>query len=93
MAKSIMQTEKECFICGTTYDLHEHHCIYGSANRKQSERFGLKIWLCRMHHTGSSGIHFNKELDTKVKKLAQEKFEEVYGANTSFIEIFGKNYK
>lgn len=88
-----MQTEKECFICGTTYDLHEHHCIYGSANRKQSERFGLKIWLCREHHTGSDGVHFNKALDNQVKKLAQERFEEVYGANTSFIEIFGKNYK
>ena len=87
-----MQTEKECFICGTICDLHEHHCIYGSANRKWSERFGLKIWLCREHHTGSAGVHFNRALDNQVKKLAQERFEYVYGANTSFIEVFGRNY-
>lgn len=93
MAKSIMQKERECFICGTAYDLHVHHCIYGSANRKLSDQYGLTIHLCRMHHTGSSGIHFNKALDDQVKKLAQERFEEVYGANKSFVEIFGRNFK
>ena len=93
MAKSIMQSEKQCFICGTTYDLHVHHCIYGSANRKLSDQYGLTIFLCRMHHTGSSGIHFNKALDDQVKKLAQERFEEVYGADKGFVEIFGRNFK
>ena len=93
MAKSIIQEKKECFICGTTYGLELHHCIFGSANRKLSDKYGLTIWLCHEHHTGDSGVHFSKALDDQVKKLAQERFEEVYGGDKSFVEIFGRNYK
>jgi hypothetical protein len=32
-------------------------------------------------------------MDDKLKKYAQERFEAVYGANTSFVEVFGKNFK
>ena len=92
MAKSIIQKEKECFVCKTTYCLEEHHCIYGTANRKLSEKYGLKVWLCHEHHTGTHGVHFNKDLDTHLKKLAQETFETKYGANKRFTEVFGKNY-
>ena len=90
--KSVIQTEKECYVCGTTYNLHDHHIFFGTANRKQSEKYGMKVWLCQEHHTGRSGIHFNKDLDNHVKKLAQQKFEALYGANTSFISVFGRNY-
>lgn len=90
--KSIMQDEKQCFLCGTTLNLHCHHILYGTANRKQSEKYGLKVWLCQEHHTGNTGVHFNKTLDLRLKKLAQEKFNAVYGANKSFLEVFGKNY-
>lgn len=93
MAKSIMQTEKECIVCRTTQNLELHHCIYGSANRKQSDKYGLTVWLCAEHHRGRAGAHFNKVLDAKLKKYAQERFEAVYGANTSFREVFGKNFK
>lgn len=90
--KSIIQTEKECYVCHTTCNLQDHHIIYGTANRKQSEKYGLKVWLCQEHHTGNTGVHFNKTLDLHLKKLAQEKFNAVYGANKSFLEVFGKNY-
>jgi hypothetical protein len=90
--KSIIQTEKECYVCHTTYNLQDHHIIYGTANRKQSEKYGLKVWLCQEHHTGNCGVHFNKTLDMHLKKLAQEKFNDVYGENKSFLEVFGKNY-
>lgn len=92
MARSIIQTEKECYVCGTTYNLHEHHCIYGTANRKQSEKYGLKVWLCLEHHTGQRGVHHNKDLDTQLKKLAQARFEAEYGQNIRFRDVFGKNY-
>lgn len=88
-----MQTmPNECFVCHTPYGLECHHVIYGSANRKLSEKYGLKVNLCHEHHTGSTGVHFNKDMDAKLKKYAQERFEAVYGQNTSFREIFGKNY-
>lgn len=92
MARSIIQTEKECYVCGTTYNLHEHHCIYGTANRKQSEKYGLKVWLCLEHHTGQRGVHHNKDLDIQLKKLAQTRFEAEYGQNIHFRDVFGKNY-
>ena len=89
--KSILQTEKECFVCKTTYGLEEHHCMYGSANRKQSEKYGLKVWLCHEHHRGNSGVHFNKELDLKIKKIAQSTFEREH-TREEFRAIFGKSW-
>ena len=50
--KSILQKEKECYYCKTTLNLEEHHCLYGTANRRIAERFGLKVWLCSEHHRG-----------------------------------------
>lgn len=90
--KSIIQENKECWVCGTTQDIHEHHILYGTANRRLSEKYGLKVWLCGKHHNLSNeGVHFNKELDRSLKVLAQKRFEEEY-PNESFLRIFGRNY-
>lgn len=83
--KSIIQNEKECYICRSPY-VEEHHIFYGTANRKLSEKYGLKIWLCSEHHRGRTGVHFCKELDSEIKDLAEKKFEEVYPFN--FRRIF-----
>ena len=91
--ESVLQEVKECYVCGTTYNLHSHHIIYGTANRKQSEKYGLKVWLCANHHNMSdAGVHFNKDLDLHLKRIAQEKFEGLYGARNEFIRVFGKSY-
>lgn len=92
MARSIIQSEKKCLLCDTTIGLHEHHVVFGNANRKLSEKYGLKVWLCYKHHTGDDGLHFNKDFNEQLRKLAQMKFEEVYGANKCFRDIFGINY-
>ena len=92
--KSIMQEEKRCCICGTTNNLHEHHVIHGNANRKLSEKYGLKVWLCLEHHTGNNGVHNNAYLDDELKKQAEIKWL-LYDYDRSindFIKIFGKNY-
>lgn len=90
--KSIIQTERECYVCGTTQDIHEHHIFEGTANRRQSEKYGMKIFLCGRHHNMSNqGIHFNKELDISVKQMAQEIFEETH-TREEFREIYGKSY-
>lgn len=91
--ESIIQTQKECFICGARDCVHEHHIFAGTSNRKRSERYGLKVYLCGYHHNLSDeGVHFNRELDLKLKRLAQQKFEETYGDRTKFIQEFGKSY-
>ena len=92
MAKSIMQTEKKCYVCGTTCNLHEHHVFPGLANRKQSEKHGFKVYLCGRHHNLSDdGVHFNRELDLRLKRECQAKFEETH-TRKEFMGIIGKNY-
>ena len=87
--KSIIQKNNECWVCKSTYGLHTHH-VFGASNKKASDKYGLTIKLCLLHHTGSEGIHFDREFDFVTKQLAQEKFEEIN--YESFIKIFGRNY-
>ena len=92
MGKSIIvDCMDNCFVCASPYT-EVHHVIYGTANRKLSDKYGLVVPLCHEHHRGQTGVHFNRDFDIALKKLAQEKFNAVYGANKSFLEVFGKNY-
>ena len=89
--KSILASDMDhCIICGAPHP-HVHH-VLGASNRKWSEKYGLKVPLCYLHHNGSNaGVHFDKTLDTALKIMAQRKFEEVY-PELNFMEIFGKSY-
>ena len=89
--KSIIQDNKCCYVCGSTSNLHEHHIFFGSALRKISERYGLKVWLCWYHHTGPEGVHFNKRLDLWLKRIAQSVFEAKHD-RTRFMFLIGRNY-
>lgn len=89
--ESILQIGKRCFVCGVAYGLHCHH-IYGGANRKNSEAYGFKVYLCGKHHNLSNeGVHFNKALDLQLKELCQRTFEETH-TREEFMRIIGKNY-
>lgn len=90
--ESVLQKVKECYVCRTTTNLQDHHICYGTANRKQSEKYGLKVWLCQEHHTGNTGVHFNKDLDIHLKKIAQEHFEAEIGSREDFRASFGRSY-
>ena len=94
MAKSIIQSKKECYITGSIYNLHKHHIFEGTANRKLSEKYGLWIYLrADWHNLSNYGVHFNRELDIKLKKVAQKKWQEYYNkTKEDFIRIFGRNY-
>ena len=90
MPKSIIQKEQCCYLCGTTLLLEEHH-IFGGSNRKLSEKYGLKVYLCANCHRGSTGVHFNKKLMNMLHKIGQRAFELAH-SREEFIELFGKNY-
>ena len=91
--KSILQEEKCCYICGTTRDLHLHHVMYGTANRRLSDEDGLTVYLCQRHHTGMAGVHFNKKIDLTLKAKAEEAYLETYNKTIEdFIARYGKNY-
>lgn len=91
--KSILQENKECYICKTTNWLEAHH-VFGGANRKLSEKYGLKIYLCHRHHNEPpDGIHFDSWLMDRIKQDAQQIFMEHYNKTADeFRQIFGKNY-
>lgn len=97
--KSIMQENwDECFLCGRNRladpcGLEEHH-VFGGANRKFSERYGLKVHICgnRCHRNGAEAIHRNKMVNLSIKIAAQKVFEDVHGSREEFRNIFGKNY-
>lgn len=92
MAKSVLQSERECFICGRIDNLHKHHVFYGTSNRSNSEKHGLWVYLCYEHHNGSDeGVHFNKETDMNLKCYAQGIFERNH-SREEFRSIFGKSY-
>lgn len=89
---SILQKSRECLVCRDINNLHVHHVFYGTANRKNSEKYGMKVYLCPRHHNGSNySVHFNKMLDLKVKQLAQEAFEKTH-TREEFRAIFGKSW-
>ena len=97
--KSIIQDKHECFICRTNYDvettvgLHDHHIFEGNSRRKQSEKYGLKVYLCHRHHVTDPrySVHYQKQLDLELKQLAQKKFEELH-SHEEFIKHFIKSY-
>lgn len=97
--KSIMQKEKVCFLCGESIPfgyfngLEEHH-VFGGSNRKNSEKRGLKVWLCgeSCHRTGSTSVHVNRVIDVCIKQKAQSLYEERYGSREDFIREFGKSW-
>lgn len=98
--RSIMQKKNgTCYLCRKLYGddskkdiIHEHHAIYGHAQRKLSEIFGLKVYLCLAHHlTGPDAVHKNPKISEMVKADAQRVFTRHY-TNFDFMEIFGRNY-
>lgn len=91
---SIIQNDKRCYICAKEVGLELHHCFFG-ANRKVSEKWGLKVWLCKEHHTGDYSPHHNEKFDKSLKVLAQQKWMDNGGTIEEWMDIkvgIGKNY-
>ena len=74
--------------------LDEHH-VYGGANRKKSEQYGLKVYIHhnKCHIFGKYSVHLNAELDMALKAKVQKIAMRHYGWTIEdFRNIFGKNY-
>ena len=91
--KSILQSEKVCYLTGSTYNVHRHH-IYAGSRRPISEREGFWVWLTGYYHNQSNaGVHGKDghELDWKLKQDCQRKYEETH-SREEFMRLIGKNY-
>ena len=101
MAKSIMHNkdDRACYLCmllrddyDTRKDLQEHHAMPGTANRRLSERYGLKVYLCMEHHTaGPQALHNNIKLRRLLQANAQIAFEKKY-SHEKWMEVFRRNF-
>lgn len=101
MSKSIIQDKRggECYLCNMLLGIdtpaacrEEHHVMHGTANRKLSEHYGLKVYLCPYHHrNGPQAAHRCRQTDILIKQAAQRVFERKYSPE-KWMEVFGKNY-
>ena len=92
MSKSIIQKDRDkCFVCGDIQGLEEHH-IFQGCNRKNSEKYGLKMMLChRCHNEPPEGAHYNDYLRRELHAVGQIAFEKKYG-HEKFMQVFGMDY-
>ena len=97
---SIMQdkSERRCFLSMLLDDdyteyayLEEHHVIFGD-EKWVSDAFGLRVYLRpEYHRIGPAAVHNNQENAELLKRLAQQKFMEVY-PNLRWHDYVEKNY-
>ena len=79
----VIEDMEHCFVCGSS-KVQVHHIFFGTANRRISDNYGYVAPLCVTHHTGDAGVHFNKDFDLYLKKLAQAHFESQIGTREDF---------
>ena len=84
----------KCFICGRHIPTESHHIFFGTSNRKQSEKYGLKVDLCHeCHNEPPNGVHFSNIQCRFLQKIAQSEAMRYYGwSKDEFMQIFGRNY-
>ena len=91
--KSILQTDKKCYITGQTFGLHRHH-IFAGGRRKISEREGFWVYLAGwLHNESENGVHGKNghELDLKLKRDCQIAYEKNH-SREEWMLLLGKNY-
>jgi len=91
---SIIPQSQACYVCGCKTNLHQHEAIFGTAHRQLSIREGLVFYLCSKHHNMSSeGVHQNRELDLKLKRIAQAEWLKQHNNDIDlWMKIFRRNY-
>lgn len=91
--KSILQTEKRCYMCGSVRWLELHH-IFNAYNKKNSEKYGLLVYLCHYcHNEPPNGVHHNAKNRITLQANAQKAAMKYYGwSEDDFRSIFHKNY-
>ena len=84
----------KCFICGRHMPTESHHIFFGTANRKLSDKYGIKVDLCHeCHNEPPNGVHFSNIQCRFLQKIAQSEAMRYYGwSKDEFMQIFGRNY-
>lgn len=92
--ESIIPGDKKgrCYICGSHVNIQNHHIFFGNGNRTNSDYCGLTVHLCLEHHKeGKMSAHKNREVNYRLRQIAQRAFEREHGSREDFMKIFGEN--
>ena len=89
----LQEDTERCFICGSLRMLEWHH-IFGAANKKDSEKYGLMARLCHhCHNEPPDGVHFNPDRMQLLHEIGEQKYLDETGDTVEgFIAKFGTNY-
>lgn len=88
--KSVLIEDVEhCWLCGSSRNVEEHHCISGRGRRQVCEKYHLTVPLCHRCHMN---LHDTGEMDLFFKTFAQRYYEKHIGTREQFREDFGKSY-
>lgn len=81
-----------CLICERPYAA-THEPFFGrTGDPRKCQDDGLCVKLCWDHHQHpKTGVHFNRELDVRLKQQAQRKYEETH-SHEEFMARYGKNW-
>ena len=73
---------------------HRHEIFFGVRNRQKSIDDGLVVFLSpKLHNMSNEGVHFNKEFDLQLKKIAEQQWLSYYNKSINdFIKRYGRNY-
>ena len=87
---SILNNLNKCYFCNKPRQaIHE---VFFGSNRQTSIKNGFCVGLCNEHHNMSdNSVHFNKEMDLKLKRLYQKEYEKNH-SREEFIKLIGRNY-
>jgi len=82
-----------CQSCERWGDLEKHH-IFGGANRRKSEKYGLTLNLCiQCHREGKNAVHRNAVEMLRLHQDGQRWWMSLNdGTADDFRREFGKNY-
>lgn len=85
---TVSKSNKDYILGETISGLYSQQIIFGK-NRKNSEKYGLKVRLCDECHYR---LHNQDEaLAMKYRKLGQLYFEARWG-HEKYMQVFGRNY-
>jgi len=105
--KSIIRQEPgTCYLCGRDEewldergtwhrDPLECHHVFGGSNRRQSEKYGLKVMLhgSECHRNGTLSVEQCREAREALQEKVQEEAMAYYGwSEDDWRERFGKSY-
>lgn len=79
------QPTSYCRLCGSNYQLEEHHLMRGS-HRKMAELYGYKVMLC---HDCHQKVTNDQELDRQLRRIAEDAHISIFGKE-DLIKKFGK---